>query len=181
MEELWPVRDPEGFVFNLQGIAFMRLSAEGLLWRTRRVAWDGLRNIALSPTELTAEAWALGDTWAPLVVNLRTGRTRGGGYSEPDSAADEVEYEVLSRVHQSCVGEVQRFRERHSAALGETLVTRLMQPVLNEYQRITGADGDDPDHVLKHRLSLYGPPCRACGLPLRTPQAAICAACGTAV
>jgi hypothetical protein len=94
---------------------------------------------------------------------------------------DEKEYELLSQVHANCAGEVKTYREVHAVELDDTPRYALMTPVLDEYRRLTGVDETDPDHVLKHRLALYGAPCRACGLPLRTARATFCAACGEAV
>jgi len=93
---------------------------------------------------------------------------------------DEDEYEFLARVHRKCTADVKAYREVHSAPLDKTPRSGLMKPVLDEYRRLTRAVETDPDHVLKHRLSLYGPPCQACGLPLRTPKAKVCASCGHA-
>jgi len=52
------------------------------------------------------------------------------------------------------------------------------QPALDAYERITGVRASHPFHVTYHRLSLYGPPCRNCGKPLRTPEARLGAFCG---
>jgi len=49
--------------------------------------------------------------------------------------------------------------------------------ILAEYQRITGFRETNPNAVWHHRLSIYGPPCRVCGKPLRTPQAKVCGSC----
>jgi hypothetical protein len=50
--------------------------------------------------------------------------------------------------------------------------------VLREYNGITGLDETNrPANVYHHRLSMYGPPCKKCGRPLRTPQAKLCGAC----
>ena len=48
---------------------------------------------------------------------------------------------------------------------------------LAEYYRITGFRETNPAALWHHQLALYGPPCEACGKPLRTPQAKLCAAC----
>jgi hypothetical protein len=50
-------------------------------------------------------------------------------------------------------------------------------PMLAAYERITGLRETNPNAVFHHRLSAYGPPCRYCGKPLRTPQAKVCGSC----
>ena len=52
---------------------------------------------------------------------------------------------------------------------------------LDRYFAITGFRETNPNALWHHVLSLYGPPCEACGKPLRTPAANWCAACGTHV
>ena len=48
---------------------------------------------------------------------------------------------------------------------------------LREYNGITGFAETNPVPVYHHRLSMYGPPCKKCGKPLRTPRAKLCGAC----
>ena len=50
---------------------------------------------------------------------------------------------------------------------------------MNEFERITGEKVNCSfDHLLKHRISLYGKLCIKCGKPLRTSKAIFCANCG---
>jgi hypothetical protein len=56
-------------------------------------------------------------------------------------------------------------------------VRNFWTPCLQEYNRITGALETNPSVIWHHRLSLYGPPCHACGKPLRTPRAKLCGHC----
>jgi hypothetical protein len=49
--------------------------------------------------------------------------------------------------------------------------------MLAEYERITGFRETNPNATFHHRVSDYGPPCRYCGKPLRTPQAKVCGHC----
>jgi len=52
---------------------------------------------------------------------------------------------------------------------------------LAEYERITGYRETNFAAIWHHRLALYGPPCKSCGKPLRTPQAKLCGNCMTPV
>ncbi|HEX8430379.1 MAG TPA: hypothetical protein VF625_03795 [Longimicrobium sp.] len=46
------------------------------------------------------------------------------------------------------------------------------------YEMFTGVRETNVNAIPHHVASLYGPPCPACGKPLRTPKARLCAACG---
>ena len=89
---------------------------------------------------------------------------------------DEGEFTVVFGLYRDALrlhieGQVEHPRR------GSTL-QELYKPCLDEYERLTGFHESNPNAVMHHRLSLYGPPCRACGKPLRTPQASKCMACG---
>ena len=92
---------------------------------------------------------------------------------------DEAEFEIVRKAYIRGLRAAKDYRLKHSVSLQETPIAKLHEPVQNAYEQLTGATGLDAAHILKHRLSLYGPPCSVCGKPLRTPQARMCAACGT--
>jgi hypothetical protein len=53
----------------------------GLVWRTRRVSWDGMRDLRLDGDALCGEAYdPMNDEWAPFAVDVRTGEVTGGSY-----------------------------------------------------------------------------------------------------
>lgn len=52
---------------------------------------------------------------------------------------------------------------------------------LDLYERLTGYREINLLALHHHRLSIYGPPCQACGKPLRTQKAKLCAACGAPI
>jgi hypothetical protein len=85
VDAIWPVNDPEGIVFSLQGLAFLRLGQPGIVWRTRQISWDGFRLIEISGRALVGVAWsAIDDSWIPFSVDLQTGLVTGGAYPESD-------------------------------------------------------------------------------------------------
>jgi hypothetical protein len=60
---------------------------------------------------------------------------------------------------------------------GASSLQEKFAPMLAAYARIADFRETNPNAVFHHRLSIYGPPCRYCGKPLRTPQAKLCGNC----
>jgi hypothetical protein len=52
-----------------------------IIWRTRRLSWDGFRNVVVQGQILIGEAWMFDDTWHPFVVDLSSGTASGGSYN----------------------------------------------------------------------------------------------------
>lgn len=75
------------------------------------------------------------------------------------------EFETVRRLY-SAAFEVPGDRDRRFAL------------VRAEYLRLTGFDESNHNAIMHHAVELYGPACRSCGKPLRTPAARQCAACG---
>lgn len=91
---------------------------------------------------------------------------------------DEDEWAKLAPLLDAAIENIKRYRLRHEAALGDVPIPEMYWAASEMYSKLTGVDVISPDALWRHRLSLYGPPCVACGKPLRTPQAKLCAACG---
>lgn len=91
---------------------------------------------------------------------------------------NEKEWELIEPVLNRAITDVQSFRCAHDSSLQEALQQGYGQPALHLYQELTGYAETNVDAIWHHRISKYGPPCKACGKPLRTKQASFCAACG---
>ena len=50
--------------------------------------------------------------------------------------------------------------------------------LLAYYNELTGMKETEPNAIMHHRIALYGPLCKNCGKPYRTPTEEYCAACG---
>ena len=92
---------------------------------------------------------------------------------------DEAEFDKVSTELSSGLEQVKAYRQTHGSSIAEARAQGFFQEALALYARITGFNETNPDVLFHHRLSLYGPPCGACQKPLRTPQASVCAACGS--
>jgi hypothetical protein len=96
---------------------------------------------------------------------------------------NEREFAQFETAYAVAVRSVKSYRARRNASLATTPLARLYRPVRALYREFSRRAGlrvplVSVDHLRQHRLTDYGPPCRSCGLPLRTPDARLCAACG---
>jgi len=94
---------------------------------------------------------------------------------------DEEEWAEVEALLSNAIEQIKRYREEHGVSLAEARRDGYGKEALERYFKITGFRETNPEALWHHRLSLYGPPCGACGKPLRTPQAKLCAACGATV
>lgn len=77
-------------------LEFGAIRADGTGWNTPRISWDGIRNISISGSTLTGEAYSpLGDTWSPFTLDLLSGKVIGAIY--PTEMASIVSRRTLRR------------------------------------------------------------------------------------
>jgi hypothetical protein len=95
---------------------------------------------------------------------------------------EEHEWSEVQRPHLAAISATKTLRAERGLSVRDAQrnerVQRHFATMLQAYARITGFAETNPNAVLHHRASLYGPPCDGCGKPLRTPRAKFCAACG---
>jgi hypothetical protein len=90
---------------------------------------------------------------------------------------DEEEFAEISCLHRDAIQATKKYREQRGVSLRDVPTAEYFRPMLNRYEQLTGRRDTNPKTILHHRLSLYGPPCKHCGKPLRTPKAKLCGSC----
>ena len=91
---------------------------------------------------------------------------------------DEAEYAEIDVLLTEGIEATQSFRRKHGLPLERVDVNACFRPALDAFERLTGRKEANHLALYHHRLALYGAPCQACGKPLRSPKANMCAACG---
>jgi hypothetical protein len=91
---------------------------------------------------------------------------------------DEVEYQQVSDAYGRCMEMAKRSQGQNKEALADVKLAEIFKPVCETYAKLPGVPIDNANAVMHHRISRYGPACKKCGKPFRTPEARFCAACG---
>jgi len=90
---------------------------------------------------------------------------------------DEEEFASVQALYTECMGSAKGFRQAAGVLLEGVPMEQLFELVRRRYEELTGMKDCHENAIMHHRLSMYGPPCRACGRPLRTPKAKLCGSC----
>ncbi len=93
------------------------------------------------------------------------------------SMLDDEEYAIVYKLYSDILRSIKLAKPGVSPA-SDDVVHERFAPVREAYFLITGVREEKTHVFLHHALSSFGPPCRSCGKPLRTPAAKLCAACG---
>ena len=72
---------------------------------------------------------------------------------------DEVEYIELFRLYGEGMQATKGFRKKWGRPLEGMAREVRFKPLLDRYEQMTGMRETNPNAVMHHRLSLYGPPC----------------------
>jgi hypothetical protein len=90
---------------------------------------------------------------------------------------DDQEFSEITPLFRAGLQSVKDHRAATGMPLKSVPLTERFAPMLDRYEAMTGYRETNPNAVWHHRLSLYGPPCKRCDKPLRTPRAKFCGSC----
>ena len=94
---------------------------------------------------------------------------------------DDEEFSTLSKLHSECVRATKEFRQQTGLPLQGACLEDRFRPMLDKHFEMTGFRETNPNAIMHHKRSQYGPACRQCGRPLRTPITKKCYECGEVV
>lgn len=94
---------------------------------------------------------------------------------------DEAEWADLAPLIRKLPQSIKLHRETTGSWPDKAKVKEFERAALDRYEQMTGFPETNVNALWHHRLSELGPPCSACGKPLRTQVARFCAECGHAV
>ncbi|MGB1125110.1 MAG: hypothetical protein ACPG4Q_07880 [Phycisphaeraceae bacterium] len=68
------------------GLWFELHGRRGIIWKSRRISWDGMREVRIESGKLFGLAWTYEppDTWEAFLLDLSDGSVTGGTYTGPD-------------------------------------------------------------------------------------------------
>ena len=91
---------------------------------------------------------------------------------------DEDEFKEVHQLYHDAFRSLKASEQGRDGATPPSVIDARLAPVRDAYFRMTGYRETNAAAILHHALSLYGPSCKNCSRPLRTPRARYCAACG---
>ena len=77
--------ESDGWLFLHDGIKFYGFGPDCAAWVSRRVSWDGCRNVVVGDAAITGEAWEPSGLWHPFTIDTSSGNASGGSYTDPVS------------------------------------------------------------------------------------------------
>lgn len=81
VRSVFQVASPQALLFA-DDIGLTYVDAIGNRWRTRRLAWDGIRNLSSTDKTIRGDARHFDGSWHTFTVDRTTGVVHGGAYEE---------------------------------------------------------------------------------------------------
>jgi hypothetical protein len=75
-----PIPERSALLFD-ELVRLSLIDSRGLKWRTRRLSWDGIRDLSVAADVVRGAGWRYDETWHQFEVSLDTGDAKGGAYA----------------------------------------------------------------------------------------------------
>jgi hypothetical protein len=83
IESAFEIPERNMIIFG-NGLWFEAINEAGRVWRSDRISWDGMRNLAIQGSTLAGEAYDISGAWMPFNLDIASGDFTGGSYTGPD-------------------------------------------------------------------------------------------------
>ena len=90
---------------------------------------------------------------------------------------DEREWQQIGAPEGNLIQAMKDYQSRYGVSLA-VAKEEVPKEILVRYKHLTGFEETNVNAIAHHRIEIHGPPCNACGKPLRTPVARRCVECG---
>ena len=90
---------------------------------------------------------------------------------------DDQEWQQIGAPEGNLIQAMKDYQSRYGVTLA-VAKGEAPKEILARYKNLTGFDETNVNALYHHRIEIYGPPCQACGKPLRTLVARRCVECG---
>lgn len=80
IEHVFEIKDLNAILLG-NGLWFELIGRVGMIWRTRRISWDGMDNLKVNDLQVVGDAWSPDDRWYAFTLDLTDGSVEGGSYS----------------------------------------------------------------------------------------------------
>lgn len=81
IEHVFEVKELNALLFG-NGLWFELLGADGMIWKSRRISWDGMCDLDVNGLALIGKAWSPDGRWCEFQLDLTDGSVEGGSYYE---------------------------------------------------------------------------------------------------
>jgi RimJ/RimL family protein N-acetyltransferase len=88
-----PIAELNAVLFG-NDLWFELLGPDRMIWQSRRISWDEMRDMNIKDLKLSGRAWRFDETWHDFSVDLVSGAVQGGSYDGPGSPGFAIEFET---------------------------------------------------------------------------------------
>jgi hypothetical protein len=82
IEHVFEIEELNAILFG-NGLWFELLGSHGMIWKSRRISWDGMSDLVINGLHLVGNSWFPDDRGCEFTLDLVDGYVNGGSYDGP--------------------------------------------------------------------------------------------------